>query len=413
MCLAVDSSQFHRRQGWNFGERYVILVRRYLFEGYYRENTAFTCGGIHSMRYLGHKKILAMMMVWLLALSILAGCSEPVGPNGNQQGDTGHEQESLQGGNGKWEATMTPVSRYSFDYLDTFIEIKIYAKVETRIMDECFAIIERYDNLLSRTKSGTNIYQLNETGSVEMEEDVLELLERGLYYSHLSNGVFDITAEPITSQWDFKAETPSLPDADVLAEAVKHVDYRNLVIEGNKVTLTDPASGVDLGAIAKGYIADKVKEYLLSQDVESAIINLGGNVLCVGTKPDGNTFNVGIQYPFQARTDLIAIVKIDDFSVVTSGIDQRNFTIDNTLYHHILDTETGYPCNNGLLAVTILSPKSVDGDGLSTTCFALGLEEAMKLIDSIEGVYAVFVDENYELHFSEGFEEYAQVQVQN
>ncbi len=363
----------------------------------------FSCGGRHSMRYLRGKRVLAMVMTLLLALSMLVGCGDAATTNGDYQSTSD---------NGRWEPTMTPVIRYSFDYLDTFIEIKVYAKVETRILDECFAIIERYDNLLSRTKQGTSIYQLNDTGSVEMEEDVLELLKKGLYYSELSGGVFDITAEPITSQWDFKAEVPALPDADALAEAVKHVDYKNLVIEGNKVSLTDPASGVDLGAIAKGYIADQVKEYLLSEGVENAIINLGGNVLCIGTKPDGNTFNVGIQYPFEARTDTIAIVKIDDFSVVTSGIDQRNFAIDDTLYHHILDTETGYPCDNGLLAVTILSPQSVDGDGLSTTCFALGLEKGMELIDSIQDVYAVFVDENYELHFSKGFEEYAQVQVQ-
>jgi len=363
------------------------------------------------MRYVRCKRVLAMFMVLLVVLVVLAGCSSPVGSNGEHQGSSEKEQETLHTGNGRWEPTMTPVTRYSFDYLDTFIEIKVYAKVETRILDECFAIIERYDNLLSRTKPGTNIYQLNETGTVEMSEDVLELLQKGLYYSQLSNGIFDITAEPITSQWDFKAEVPALPDADTLAEAVKHVNYENLVIEGNKVSLTDPESGVDLGAIAKGYIADRVKEYLLSEGVESAIINLGGNVLCIGIKPNGDTFNVGIQYPFQARTELIAKVRIDDFSVVTSGVDQRNFTIDDTFYHHILNTETGYPCDNGLLAVTILSPQSVDGDGLSTTCFALGLEKGMELINSMEGVYAVFVDEKYDLHFSEGFEEYAQVQV--
>ncbi len=353
------------------------------------------------MKYLS-KKVSVAVLVLLMVLSIFTAC-------GSSDGETtAVDQESVEG---KWEATMTPVTRYSMDYLDTFIEIKVYAKVETRVLDECFAIIQKYDSLLSRTKEGTAIYQLNETGTVEMEDDVLELLQKGLHYSQLSGGAFDITAEPITSLWDFKAEVPVLPDAAILAEAVKHVDYANLVIEGNRVSLRDTASGVDLGAIAKGYIADQVKEYLLSEGVESAIINLGGNVLCIGTKPDGSTFNVGIQYPFQARTDLIAIVKIDDFSVVTSGIDQRNFTVDDTLYHHILDTETGYPCDNGLLAVTILSPKSVDGDGLSTTCFALGLEKGMELIDSIEDVYAVFVTEDYALHYSEGFEEYAQVQT--
>ena len=186
------------------------------------------------MKCLKNTRVWAVIMAMMMILSIFSGCSGSAGSKS------------------RWEATMTPVTRYSFDYLDTFIEIKVYAKVETRILDECFAIIARYDNLLSRTKKGTAIYELNETGSVEMEADVLELLQKGVYYSELSQGAFDITAEPITSQWDFKAEIPVLPDADVLEEAVKHVNYKNLVIEGNKVSLTDPASGVDLGAIAKG-----------------------------------------------------------------------------------------------------------------------------------------------------------------
>ena len=344
-------------------------------------------------------------LVLLLCVAMMAtslwGCGAAVEP-------TKTSTESTY--SGRWEPVSSPVTRYSMDYLDTFIEIKIYEKVETSIMDECFAIIERYDNLLSRTKIGTAIYELNKNGQVTMEADVLELLQKGLYYSQLSGGAFDITAEPITSLWDFKSTNPSVPASDVLAEAVTHVDYTNLEIQGDQVMLKDPESGVDLGAIAKGYIADEVKEYLLSQEVTSAIINLGGNVLCIGTKPDGSTFNVGIQYPFQARTDLIAIVKIDDFSVVTSGVDQRNFTVNDTMYHHILDTSTGYPCDNGLLAVTILSPHSVDGDGLSTTCFALGLEKGMELINSLDDIYAVFVTEDYSLHYSEGFEEYAQVQ---
>ncbi len=303
----------------------------------------------------------------------------------------------------------SPITEYSMDYLDTFIQISLYDTEDRSILHHCFEIIESYEDRLSRTLPGTEIYELNETGSVEVEDDVRELLEYGLYYSGLTDGVFDITVEPVTSLWDFKAENPTLPDPDVLAEAVKHVDYTKLHLDGNTVTLEDPESGVDLGAIAKGFIADQVKEYLVSEGVESAIINLGGNVLCVGHKPDGTSFNVGLQYPFGARDDLIAVVEIDDFSVVTSGIDQRNFTIDGVLYHHILDTETGYPVDNNLLSVTIISEKSVDGDGLSTTCFALGLEKGMELINSIDGVYAAFVTDDYQIHYSEGFEDHIQV----
>lgn len=353
----------------------------------------------------GKRAVCAALCVCLMT-GLLAGCVGRTDRDSTEAQETTKTQgsDSVRG-----TASAGPVSRYSLDYLDTFIEIKIYDAVDEAVLDHCFEIIEEYEDRLSRTLPGTEIYRLNEEGTVTVEDDVKELLEKGLYYSELSGGVFDITVEPITSQWDFKAEEPSVPDAEVLAQAVKHVDYHNLVLDGNQVSLTDPESGVDLGAIAKGYIADRVKEYLVSEGVTSAIINLGGNVLCVGKKPDGSTFNVGLQYPFGARSDLIALVQIDDFSVVTSGIDQRNFTVDGKLYHHILDTSTGFPCENNLLSVTIISEKSVDGDGLSTSCFALGLEKGMELIDSIDGIYAVFVTDDYEIHYSKGFEDHIQV----
>ncbi len=324
------------------------------------------------------------------------------------QGTDGQESTETAGA-GKENAGSAPITEYSMDYLDTLVSITLYDTTDRSILHHCFEIIAEYEEKLSRTLEGTQIYALNENGTVWMDDDVLELLQKGVYYSELSGGVFDITVEPITSQWDFKAETPALPDAQVLAEAVKHVDYTKLSIDGNQVTLADPESGVDLGAIAKGYVADRVKEYLIGEGVNSAIINLGGNILCIGTKPDGTAFNVGLQFPFASREDVIAIVEIDGFSVVTSGIDQRNFTIDDVLYHHILNTGTGWPCENNLLAVTIISEHSVDGDALSTSCFALGLENGMELIDGIDGVYAAFITDDYTVHYSQGFREHLKV----
>lgn len=336
-----------------------------------------------------------------LLAGILGGCTEKE-PAGKTEGAKDPAPTAAAAGN-------TPIAQYSLDYLDTIIELKIYDSTDRELLNQCFEIIAEYEDKLSRTLEGTAVYRLNETGSVEMEDDVLELLQKGLYYSELSGGAFDITVEPLTSLWDFKAEAPALPAADALAEAVTHVDYTKLSIDGSRVTLADTQSGVDLGAIAKGFVADRVKEYLVSQGVKSATINLGGNVLCIGRKPDGSPFNIGLQFPFGARDDVIAVVEIDDFSVVTSGIDQRNFTVNDKLYHHILNTETGYPCENNLLSVSIISDQSVDGDGLSTTCFALGLEKGMELIDSLDGVYAAFITDDYEVHYSEGFEDHIRV----
>lgn len=163
--------------------------------------------------------------------------------------------------------------------------------------------------------------------------------------------------------------------------------------------------GLDLGAIAKGYIADKMKEFLVSKGVKSATINLGGNVLCIGKKTDNTPFRIGIQKPFADRSETIAILDIEDKSVVSSGIYERYFEKDGTFYHHILNPDTGYPYDNHLVSVTIISDQSMDGDGLSTSCFALGLEKGMELINSLPDVHAVFITDDYQLHYSDHFQE--------
>ena len=149
---------------------------------------------------------------------------------------------------------------------------------------------------------------------------------------------------------------------------------------------------------------DKIKEFLLSKGVKSAIINLGGNVLCIGSKPDKTPFRIGIQKPFADRSETIATVDITDQSVVSSGIYERFFEKDGQLYHHILNPKTGYPYDNSLISVTIICDSSTDGDGLSTSCFALGLEKGMELINSLPDVHSVFITSDDKLHYSENFQ---------
>ena len=185
------------------------------------------------------------------------------------------------------------------------------------------------------------------------------------------------------------------------------------VIDPERVDFAKEGMQLDLGAVAKGYIADRIKDYLLEQGVESAIIDLGGNILCVGSRPGGDPFRIGLQRPFASHSETVATVEITDKSVVSSGIYERYFEEDGVLYHHILNPETGYPYDNGLVSVTIISDESVDGDGLSTSCFALGLEKGMELINSLPDVQAVFITEDGELHFSEGFEDELTVEMVN
>lgn len=290
-----------------------------------------------------------------------------------------------------------PISKTAI-YFDTVISIKLYDSQDLDILEQCFTYCDEFEQLISRTIETSEISKINSSNGnpVEVSDTTIELLEQGIYYSKLTNGTFDISIAPLSELWDFKNNPGEIPFENYIEHALSHVSYENILIEGNTVTLLDPDMSIDLGGIAKGYMADQLKDYLLSEGVESALIDLGGNILAVGNKPDNSNFTIGIKKPFE-DAEMISTESIRDISVVTSGCYERYFEVDGTIYHHILDTQTGYPCDNELYGVTIFSEKSVDGDALSTSCFALGLEEGIKLIESLDGVDALFVTNEYEI----------------
>lgn len=298
--------------------------------------------------------------------------------------------------------------------LNTIVTIQLYDKQEQVILDECFDIIRNYEQICSRTNPSSELAILNnkslleknsEERSYEISSELAALIDAGLFYSRLSHGVFDISIAPVTELWSFQTDPPKLPEYKSLQDALRLVDYKNISLTGNRIAFSGQGVRIDLGAIAKGYIADRVKDFLLKNGVRSAIINLGGNILCIGSKPDGTPFRIGIQEPGAKRNETITVMEIKDLSVVSSGVYERFFQLDGTRYHHILDPSTGYPRRSGLLAVTIISKRSVDGDGLSTTCFSLGLEAGMKLIESLPDTYAVFITEDGKAHYTKGFSE--------
>lgn len=296
------------------------------------------------------------------------------------------------------------VSKTSF-LLNTAVTITLYGTEDETLINECFSLCRQYEETLSRTIETSEISMINARKTDTVSNETLSLINTGLYYSRLSEGAFDITIGSVSSLWDFTAESPSLPDNNLLEEALSHVGYEKIFIDGQKISFTDDGTLLDLGAIAKGYIADRLKDFLLENQIESATINLGGNVLCIGGRPDGSDFRIGIQRPFDEQGNPILIVSLSDWSVVTSGVYERYFKLDDTFYHHILNPATGYPVDNELLSVTILSKTSVDGDGLSTACFSLGLNDGMDLINRLDETYAIFITDDYKIHYSEGLKE--------
>ena len=324
-------------------------------------------------------------------------------------------------------AGKEPISISSIK-LNTAVQITIYDSQDKSLLDDCLALCDKYELIFSRTDEESELYKLNHrisdsavsnqttetqptpyqingtTNTWHISEDLAALLSEGLSITKESDGAFDIAIAPLTSLWDFTAEDPKVPDDADIQNALPQCNSDGVTIDGQDITLPSDDIQFDVGAIAKGYIADRLKDFLVKKGVNSAIINLGGNVLCIGSKPDGTPFKVGIQKPFADRNETEAIMDITGKSVVSSGIYERCFKQDGKLYHHILNPKTGYPYDNGLISVTIISDQSVDGDALSTTCFALGLDEGLKFAEK-KGVQAVFITEDYELHYTDGFQD--------
>ena len=300
---------------------------------------------------------------------------------------------------------IEPVSKSGF-YFDTVITVTLYDTEQIDLLDDCFSLAKKYENLFSKTIETSDVYKINHSNgeATVVDKETLYLIEKAVFYAKLSDGAIDPTVLPLSDLWAF-GENETVPDIDAVALALSNVNYENIIIDNaaSSVTLKGPNAGIDLGFIAKGYIADKMKEYLTSKGVKSGLINLGGNLLTIGEKPNKTSYLLGIKKPFSKDNSTIKNVSVKDKSLVTSGIYERCFYENDILYHHILDTKTGYPISNELLSVTILSDSSMEGDAYSTMCLCLGLKEGMELIEATEGLEALFITDDMKLHYSSGF----------
>ncbi|MCT4688000.1 FAD:protein FMN transferase [Vallitalea sp.] len=286
--------------------------------------------------------------------------------------------------------------------LGTLVKVTIYGEnVNEKDFDGIFKIISDIESKVSRNISTSEISKINnnEIEEIKLSKDTFNIIKKGLYYSKLSEGRFDITIAPLVSLWGIDTEDARVPAQKEIKEVLKKVNYKNLFLDEENLTLhIKKDTQIDLGGIAKGYIADKVSKYLKQSKMENAIINLGGNILTVGNKPNGDSWKIGVRNPFNKRGREIGVVAIGQKSLVTSGIYERYLEEDGVKYHHILDPYTGYPVENDLAGVTIISDYSVDGDGLSTVIFSMGLEEGYKLVDNINNVDAIFITKNKEVY---------------
>ena len=289
-------------------------------------------------------------------------------------------------------------------YFDTVVNLTLWGAPEG-LMDEVWAECARYEQLLSKTISGSDVSRINDAKgkTVTVDPETWEILRRAKEISHMTGGAFSITIAPVTALWTFTGTIAnSVPTDEARLKSLPLVDDQKIELgDGNTVTL--PAGmEIDLGGIAKGYIADKVAA-LIREKAYAGIVSLGGNVYTIGRKPDGSRFSVAITDPLKP-SDARSVIYTEDCTVVTSGTYERGFNFGGVRYHHILDPKTGWPSQSDLVSASFVMDSSMTADALATACIVMGSESSLELATSL-GLDAMFIKSDGSLLFTDGFEE--------
>lgn len=315
-------------------------------------------------------------------------------------------------------AQQEPVKRTEM-LMGTVISVTLYDSTDESILDKVFDKVKNLEETFSINETGTEVDKINDNAGIEpvkVSDDTIEVVKEGIYYSDLSHGKFDITIGPLVKLWNIPDRpTEDIPTQDELNVVLPLTNYKDVVIdEANKtVFLTRPGMMLDLGGIAKGYAADVISKMLTDEGVKSAIIDLGGNIFAHGEKVSGDTWKIGIQNPFSNRGEIVGAISVKNKSIVTSGIYERYIEVDGVKYHHILNPETGYPYENDIAGITIISDKSTTGDALSTSVFALGIEEGMKFVEELDDVDAIFVTKEKGIYVTSGIKDNFELRDEN
>lgn len=326
-----------------------------------------------------------VLLTFLLALFMLAGCAED-----------------------KVVLMDEPADRKEF-LMGTYAIIQVYDEGKEEAIDLAFDRIKELEEKITVNEDGTELYKVNQNAgkaSVKVSDDLFELLERAAEYSESPDDGFDYTIGPIVDLWRIGYDDARLPSQDEIDAVLSLVEHESVQLnaEEKSVYLEKPGMSIDLGAIAKGYIADEAMQVLIDEGVTVGMVDLGGNLVIRGDSPkrEEGGWNVGVQDPFSTRGEIAGFLNLKDRSIVTSGIYERYLEVDGVQYHHLLNPETGYPFDNNLAGVTIISEKSIDGDALSTGVFSLGLEAGLDYVNGLEDIEAVFVTKDRNLYTSDG-----------
>lgn len=293
--------------------------------------------------------------------------------------------------------------------IGTQISIGIYdtSEVSGEVFDELFLLIDHYEMMISKNIESTELSKINQMAgkeAVQVSDDLYAVIKAGLEYAEVSHGYFDISIGAVVNLWDIGGEHQNLPEASAIEAATSKVQYKDVVLDDrdHSVMLKKEGMVLDLGGIAKGYISDKVGEKINEKGYTSAIINFGGNVYGVGAKPGDRDWVVGVRNPMSEG--IVGTIAVKNKAVISSGVYERFFTQDGVRYHHIINPKTGYPEQNDVMSVTIITDKGVDGDALSTTLFLMGLEKGLAYAEENPMIEVIFITSDSKIYSSSGVE---------
>lgn len=291
--------------------------------------------------------------------------------------------------------------------LGTIIDQQVYGDNAEKAADELSARIKELDALWTINQTGGDINKLNRNagkGYVELKPETIDILMKAGQISELSDGTaFDITVAPLVKAWGIGTDHARIPSDDVVRRLVPLVNYKDVQVDeaARLARLGKTGQMVDLGGIAKGYIGDLARQIYTENGITSAFVNLGGNVVVLGRKPDGEAWRVGIQDPRGQNGAIVGAVDVVDKAVVTSGDYQRYFIRNGKRYCHIIDPKTGYPADSGLMSVTIIAASSTEADGMSKA-YVLGLEKGLELVERYGKAEAIFITNEKKIYVTPG-----------
>lgn len=306
-------------------------------------------------------------------------------------------------------AQRAPLS-HTEEILWTTCTITLYDHADTQTLDGAFQRLREIHGRMSVGLPGSELDAIAAAagkGPVHVTDDVFTVTQKALQLARLSNGLFDPTVGPLIKVWKINKDNPEVPKPADIAAARALVNWRDVELDdaAKTIFLKRPGMELDLGGLVKGYAADEAIRILSARGVRSAIIDLGGDIFAMGHGQSGQPWRIGVQDPGAGRGNYLGIARVIDKTVVTSGVYEHFFMKDGKRYHHLMDTRTGYPVDNGLVSVTVITSSSMDADGFGLALFCMGKTDGIRLGSKL-GLGVVMVDSNHKVYVTPGTKDY-------